>query len=236
MIETETLESVAEENELFPEDVTALRSEMWSKISEAVDLGVFTDKEAAEWEEGFEVCDRLEYMQNLIDIIDKFITSGLEVLEQLEKVLDTELFTPGEKTDAEWRAEILNYQDKHEFVRELGSIVKEVAHYKRQLTKILQSAHLPSAKSRELLQDFIEATADKKEGVVTRAVLETAANQEQSQTAKSQVDELISAQQFATAREILKANHIITPAEYAELVAKIDAAEITQVRCAAQVT
>ncbi len=224
MIETEILEPIIEEDELLPEEVAALRDEMWAKISEALDLGVFTDKEAADWEAGFMACDRLEYMQNLIDIIDDFIASGLEVLEQLEAVLDTELLTPGEKTDAEWRAEILSYQDKRELIGELRTIVKEVARYKQQLVKILRSAHLPPAKSQEFLQNFAEATADKKEGVVTRVAMTAVELNARFPIIQSRIIELLNGSQFGEARAYLSNSHLES-VEYEQLTHKIDLAE-----------
>jgi len=238
MIETETLEPIAEEeieeNELLPAEVAVLRSEMWGKIAEAVALGVFTDKEALEWENGFEACDRLEYMENLIEIVDDFIASGLEVVEQITATLNTDLLTDREKAAWEIKMEMISFEDKRELLHELIGIIKQVTNYRRQLLQLLKTNRVPENKAEELIKNFESTGADKKEGVVTRAALEMIAAQDQRQIVQSQVHNLVSMQQFVAARKILSENQIFTSGEYAELVAEIDAAEITQARQAAQ--
>lgn len=225
-METETLEPIIEEEELLPEEVAELRSAMQAKISEAVALGVFTDKEAKEWEDGFEACDRLEYMENLVEIVDDFISSGLEVIEQITNALNTDLLTDREKAAWEIRMEMLSFQDKCDLLHELIGIIKQVANYKRQLVQLLKTYRVPAERAEALIKTFENTEADKKEGVVTRAAFEVMADQGQSRSAQSQIHMLVSAQQFAAARKILSENQMFTSIEYAELVAEIDAAEI----------
>ncbi|MFH0912560.1 MAG: hypothetical protein V1807_02810 [Patescibacteria group bacterium] len=234
---TETLESIdeeIEEIELLPAEVAVLRAEMQSKIAEAVALGVFTDKEAKEWENGFEACDRLEYMENLVEIVDDFIASGLEVVEQIAVALDTDLLTDREKAAWEIQMEMLSFEDKRELLSELVSIIKQVANYKQQLLQLLKTHSLPVNKAKELIKNFESTEADKKEGVVTRTAFEVIAARDQCQVVQSQVRGLVSTEQFSAARKILSENQIFTSGEYAELVGEIDAAEINQARQLAQ--
>ena len=231
MIETETLESITEEdtNEagLLPGEVSELRSEMWAKISEALALGVFTDKEAADWEAGFEACDQLEYMENLIDIVDDFIASGLAVVEQITDTLNTDLLTDREKSAWETKMDILSFQDKSELLHELSSTIKQVANYKRQLTQLLKTYRVPVEQAEVLMKNFESAEADKKEGIVTRVAVEVMAKSDQNQSIKSRINALVADKQFAIARKILSENKIITSGEYAQLISTIDTAEIS---------
>ena len=227
MIETETFEQETVEEELLPTEVAELRNEMQSKIAEAVALGVFTDKEAADWEEGFEACDKLEYMENLIDIVDDFIASGLEIVEQISNVLDTDLLTDREKAAWETKMDMLSFQDKSELLHELSGIIKQVTNYKRQLTQLLKSYRVPAEQAEVIIHNFEKAEADKKEGIVTRAAVEVMTVRTPGPSVKAQVNALVADKQFTVARKILSENQIITSGEYAQLVSAIDSAEIS---------
>ena len=233
MIETETLNKVDESAEDFSTEAAQLQEAMWEKINYALSLGVFTDSEAKAWQEGFAACDRLEYMENLIDIIDDFIDSGEKVVVELMATLDTDLLTDSEKTEAEWQAEMLCYQDKLDLIKDLKITIKEVAHYRQKLIKILRSAHLPSAKSQEFMQNFAEATADKKEGVVTRAAQMAAELNAVYPTVQSRIVELMSNSQFGEARAFLQ-NSQLEPGKYAQLIQQIDHSEAQYFRTIAQ--
>lgn len=240
MVETETLDPVAEEgieeNELLPVEAAELRNVMQEKIAEAVTLGVFTDKEAQEWENGFEACDRLEYMENLVEIVDDFITSGLEVVEQITDALDTDLLTDQERATWEIKMEMLSFKDKRELLHELVGIIKQVANYKQQLLQLLKTNRVPGNKAEELIKSFESTEADKKEGVVTRAALEVMADRDQDHKIQSQVYNLIFLQQFSAARRILQENQTLSSEEYARLIAEIDAAELIEARRVTQMT
>lgn len=231
--EMEELEE-AEEVEFSSDEASVLYSEMQSKISEALSLGVFTNKEAIDWENGFEACDKLEHMENLIEIVDDFIASGLDVVDKIVDALDTDLLTDTEKSAWETKMDMLSFQDKCDLLHEITSIVRQMSVYKKQLLQIVKTNSLPNKKAEELLENFQDTEADKKEGVVTRAVLEVVSSKGDNKEAQPLIRGLISSQQFASARQILHENKFITPAEYAELVGVIDTAEIVHLQHIAQ--
>lgn len=236
MIGIETLESTTEETELLPDEVAELRSIMQSKIAEAVELRVFTDKEAGEWEAGFEACDRLEYMENLVDIVDDFVISGLEVMEELTASLDTDLLTKQEKIAWQSQAEELSFRDKCELIEDLAIILRDVAQLKRQLAQLLNTKVMSKEKAKELEQQFQVADAPSKEGVVMRAALTATEINPRSQTIAMHIRKLIVGQQFEIARQTLWMNltNGLTNSERSHLASEIDAAEINQARQMAQ--
>jgi len=234
--EPETLESIAEEeSEILPEEVAELQYLMQSKIAEAVALGVFTDKEARAWEEGFEACDRLEYMENLVEMVDDFISSGLEIVEQITATLETDLLNEREKTRWQIQMEMLSFQDKCELLQKLTEILRQVSHYKQQLIQLLKMKRVSPVREEEWLKTFAAAEAEHKEGVVTRAALEVA-DSPQNLDVQSLVSALITAKQFSAARKILSENQLLVYGEYARLMNEVDAAEISQARQLAQST
>lgn len=236
MIGIERSEPIIEEIELLSDEVAELRWVMQAKISEAVTLGVFTDKEAGEWEEGFEACDRLEYMENLVDMVDDFVASGLKIVEEIVASLDTDLLTEQEKMMWQSQAEELSFQDKCELLEDLVVILRDVARLKRQLTQLLNTKVIYKEKAQELEQQFNEAGASAKEGVITRAILVAAEVDFKSQTMATHIRALIEGQQFEVARKTLWLSTInnLTSAERTNLSSEIDAAEIAQTRRLAQ--
>ncbi len=236
MIGTETLESITEETELLPDEVAELSWAMQAKISEAVALGVFTDAEAVAWEEGFEACDQLEHMQNLVDIVDDFVASGLEVMEQISSTLDTDLLTEQEKIILQTQAELLSFPDKCRLVQELSSILSSVANCKQELMQLLRTNQMPDKQVNELVQSFKKADSVEKEAVVTQAMLAAADAKAQHQIVQSRVRTLISTQQFKEARDLLYQTmaNPFTVVACRELMSEIDAAEIAQARQIAQ--
>jgi len=231
----ETSQPTIEENELLPEEAISLRDEMWDKINYALSLGVFTESEAKAWAEGFAACDRLEHMENLIEIIDDFIDSGERVVAELMSTLDTDLLTDSEKTEAEWQAEMLCYQDKWDLIKDLKITIKEVAHYKQKLIKILQISKLPSAESEAWLQKFTETSAGRKEGVVTRAAMAATERNAQYPLVQSRIAELLNINQFGEARTLLYQSQINFD-ERETLMRKIDLSEAHHFRTLAQST
>ena len=231
----EVLEPKIEDNEILTGDeAEELRCAMQAKISEAVALGVFTDAEAEAWEEGFEACDQLEYMQNLIEIVDDFIASGLEVVEQIGGALDTDLLTEQEKTAWQTQAELMSFQDKCELLQELSGILSSVASCKRELMHWLHQ--VPDRQAKELWRSFEDVDSSQKDEVVRRAVQAVADNKIQYQKVQSRVHMLVSGQQFKEARSLLNRTvaDLLTATEYKDLISEIDAAEIAQVRQIAQ--
>lgn len=233
----EVLEPKIEDSEILTGDeAEGLRCAMQAKISEAVELGVFTSKEADEWEEGFEACDRLEYMENLIDIVDDFVISGLEVMKKITASLDTDLLTEQEKMMWQSQAKELSFQDKCELIEDLAVILHDVAQLKHQLTQLLNTKVISSERAQALEQQFNEVSASAKEGVITRAILVAAEVDLKSQTMATHIRALIAGQQFEAARKTLWLATInnLTSAERTNLSLEIDAAEIAQTRRLAQ--
>ncbi|MBU1083209.1 hypothetical protein KKE14_02110 [Patescibacteria group bacterium] len=228
----ETLEPKIEDNEILTGDeAEELRCAMQAKISEAVALGVFTDAEAKIWEDGFEACDQLKYMQNLVEVVDDFIASGLEVVEQISSTLDTDLLTEREKIAWQTQAELLSFPDKCKLVQELSNILSSVSHCKQELMRLLRTNQMPDKQVNELVKSFEKADSVDKEAVVTRAMLFAADAKAQHQVVQARVRVLISTQQFKMARELLYQS---TANSSNDLMSEIDAAEITQVRQAAK--
>ncbi|MFA5966889.1 MAG: hypothetical protein WC805_00010 [Patescibacteria group bacterium] len=232
MIETETFEPEIVEAELLPAEVAELRNEMQSKIAEAVALGVFTGKEAQDWEDGFEACDKLEYMENLLDIIERFVQSGLAVLEQISDTLNTPLLNDKEKCDWQNQAEGSSYEGKLDLVNKLSTILREVSQLKEKLSKLLANPLMRGSVAQEFDKKFVEADSSVKEGVLTRAALAATEIATESRQVTSHVHSLIDTRQFEAARQALwvTAMNILTDTERSRLVSEIDRAEIVHVR------
>jgi len=238
MPETETLEQNIELAETFPEAVAELQSELEDKINDAIILGVFTDAEAEAWRDGFEACQKLEHMDNLVEMIGRFIASGESVLAELQTTLETklsagdkeiELFSDKEKRDAEWQAEMLSYPDKWQLIGDLKKIIAEVKRYHKQLVKILHTAKLSEAEAEVCLQKFAEADADKKEGVITRVAATVVELNVNYPIVQSRIMELLQNGQFGEARVFLHGSQM-KPDEYERLTSKIDLAESNHFR------
>lgn len=225
-------EQAETEKEIEPKDfsteASSLRAEMRAKISEAVSLGVFTNKEASEWESGFDACTELEHMYNLIEIIDDFISSGLEIVEEISDTLNTDLLTSREKATWEMVADRLSYQEKHRLLAELSAILKDVAKNKQQLFKLMQSNKLSLTKAKELINTFADVDADDKIKVVDKAKLEIASEANRRRLIKSQVMVLVAQQQYAEARSHLSdRSSFLESNDYSAMMGMIDRAEIS---------
>lgn len=236
MIQTEKLEPILEEpeeTELLPDAVAELRSEMWDRIREAVDAGVFTDKEGADWESGADACEQIEHLESLLDWIDEYIQSGEKVLHKLQATLETNLLTEDEKQEAQWQGEMLSYQDKLILIESLEITIAEAKHYQKQLVKILQMAHLSTDQTQEVWQKFTEVDANKKAGVVTRAAMTAVELNARFPLVQSRIIELLQGSQFTEARVYLN-NTQLKPSEYEQLTQRIDLAEAQYFRSLAQ--
>ena len=165
IIEAETLE----ENMLLPEDVAVLRAEMYSEISYAVSLGVFTDSEASEWKNGFEACTEISHMENLIDIIDSFVASGLAVVGKIEDLLDSELITEIEKN--QWRnmTESASFDEKKDMIYELKSVIKKIEVLKQKLITTLDKKGIESNQKETLLKKFVASDDISREKIIKKA-------------------------------------------------------------------
>ena len=225
-VEPERIE--AEETEDISGEARLLRRAMQRKISEALALGVFTNKEADDWEAGFDACTELEHMYNLIEIIDDFISSGLDIVEAISDTLNTDLLTTHEKATWEMMADNLSYQEKHRLLAELSAILKDVAKNKQQLFKLMQSNKLSLTKAKELISTFADVEADDKTKVVDRAKLEIANEAKRRHMIKSEVLKLVAQKQYAEARSYLsdRASYLESD-DYSAIMGLVDQAEIS---------
>ncbi|MBU1092138.1 hypothetical protein KJ836_00420 [Patescibacteria group bacterium] len=224
-VEPERTEAEAED---ISGEVASLRGEMHAKISEALSLGVFTDKEARDWEAGFDACTEVEHMYNLIEIIDDFISSGLDIVEAISNTLNTDLLTNREKATWEMMADRLSYQEKYRLLAELAAILKDVAKNKQQLFKLMQSNKLSLTKAKELINTFAGVEADDKIKVVDRAKLEIAGEAKRRQMIKSEVLGLVAQKQYAQARLHLSDRaSFLESDDYSAIMGLVDQAEIS---------
>jgi len=114
-------------DELLPEEVARLRSALWSKLSEAIALGVFRPKDAVDWEAGFEACTQLDYMESLVAIIDGFVAEGVRVAHQIETEIYKPEFSAQDRAEQQARTDAADYHERTEqILPELKRIVAEV--------------------------------------------------------------------------------------------------------------
>ncbi|HCR41879.1 TPA: hypothetical protein DIV45_00720 [Patescibacteria group bacterium] len=209
------------------DEVSLLRRAMHSKITEAVALGVFTDKEAGDWEAGFDACTEVEHMYNLIEIIDDFIASGLDIIDAISDKLNTDLLTSREKATWEMMADRLSYQEKHRLLAELSAILSSVAKNKQQLFKLLQSNKLSLTKAKELINTFADVEADDKTKVVDQAKLTVVNEAGRQRLIRAEVMVYVARQQYAEARTYLSDNSSFLEADnHVAIMGVIDNAEI----------
>jgi hypothetical protein len=160
-----------EDQEALPENMAELRAEMAQKIDYAVSLGVFTDKEAQDWHNGFEACTEVEHMEGLIDIIDDFIDSGWEIVSEIEGVLATGEISETEKNSFLIQMEGMSYDDKVDLAHDLERILNEVSRKKAKLKVVLSQSNIRIPEAALLEQEFGQATLDGKDKVIRQAEL-----------------------------------------------------------------
>ncbi|MFH1088784.1 MAG: hypothetical protein V1719_03000 [Patescibacteria group bacterium] len=229
------VEVTTTETEDIAGEVSSLRRAMHSKISEALALDVFTSKEARDWEDGFDACTEIEHMYNLIEIIDDFISSGLEITGAISDKLNTDLLTNREKATWEMMADRLSYQEKHRLLAELSAILKDVAKNKQQLFKLLQSNKLSLTKAKDLIVTFADVEADGKPKVVNQAKLEIADEAKRRHMIKSEVVALVAQKKYSEARTYLSDHSsFLESDDYSAIMGLVDQAEISHTQAIAR--
>jgi len=163
-MEKETIPSP--EEILLPEEIAILRAEMSSKINEALDLGVFTSKEADLWHQGFEACKRLSHMEGLIDIIDNFVASGLSVVSKIENLLNTQLLNSEDKNQWRDKTDIANYPEKKQIIDELKNIIKEIKLLQTKLLIVITTKNIPDQQQNQIIDKFHSANESDKKDIV----------------------------------------------------------------------
>lgn len=157
------------ENIIQLEDISSLRAEMYDKISHAESLGVFTSKEAQEWENGVDACEEAEHVESLIEIIDSFTDSGLEVMQRIEELATHDLVSSKEGSNLLNQAETSSYQDKIEIIRELNAIIGTTEKSKKSLLEILANKNIVQTIKNRLIAEFHSAATTNKEAVLNKA-------------------------------------------------------------------
>jgi len=157
------------EEVLLPEDVAVLRGEMYAKIGEALSLGVFTQGEARQWKSGFEACTQASHMENLIDIIDDFVNSGLEVISQGEDLLNTDLLNQADKHYWQRHLEEVSFSEKNRIIRSLKSLISDIRKLKDNLIKILDNSAIETSDKDNFITDFKSQEVSQKEGIIKSA-------------------------------------------------------------------
>lgn len=156
-----------QENIIQPEDLSSLRAEMYDKISHAETIGIFTSKEAVEWESGVDACEEAGHIENLIEIIDSFVDSGTEVMQKIEDLANHELVNSKEGHHFVNEAETSSYQVKIRIIGELNILIETTEKLKKSLLKILDNKDIPQTEKNWLIKEFYDAT--NKETVVSKA-------------------------------------------------------------------
>jgi len=157
------------EDVLLPEDMSVLRAEMYSQINDAVSLGVFTKSEANQWKDGFEACTESSHMENLIDVIDDFVASGLAVVGKIENLLDNALISESEKNQWRGTTEDASFDEKQDIVEQLKAVIKKIDSLKYDLITTLDKKQIESNKKAALLKKFISSDISSKENIVKKA-------------------------------------------------------------------
>lgn len=158
------------EEELSPGEVARLRSTLWSKISEAIALGVFQSKDASAWEAGFEACAELEHMEELVAVIDNFVAAGVAVLEQLEKNLDDESLSASDRNLWHTKVDSADYHErKNSLIPELKRLIAEVRSLKSELDNALGREGITDTQKGWFAARFRSASAPEKASVVSDA-------------------------------------------------------------------
>jgi len=160
-----------QENIIQLEDLPSLRAELFDKISHAEELGVFTLKEVRNWEDGANACEEPEHLENLIEIIDSFIDSGLDVMQRIEDLANHEFVNSEEGYRLINEAETSDYHDKIKIIEELNTLIKTVEKQKKGLMEILADKNLPQTEKNQLITEFCNATIHNKEAVLNKARL-----------------------------------------------------------------
>jgi len=155
--------------EALPENMAELRAEMVQKIDYAVSLGVFTNKEAQAWHDGFEACTEVEHMEELISVIDDFIDSGWAIVSEIEDLLVTDEISEGEKSSFLMQMDGMDYQDKIALSHELEVILSEVSRKRAKLKTILIRNDVDKAAATAFEREFGQADIQEKESVIERA-------------------------------------------------------------------
>ncbi len=166
-MEKETISN--SEEILLPEEMAILRAEMYSKINEALFLGVFTSEEANLWRQGFEACKKLAHMESLIDIIDDFVTSGLSIVNKIESLLNTQLLNPEDKNQWRSKTDMADYSEKKQIISELKNIIKEIKSLQVKLLAAITVKNLSGQRQNQIIDKFCSASESDKKSVVQEA-------------------------------------------------------------------
>ncbi|MDD5606121.1 MAG: hypothetical protein PHR51_02275 [Patescibacteria group bacterium] len=239
----ETIEfTTPEKYEALPELVAELRTEMQAKIVYALSLGVFTGEEAELWQDSFEQCTEIEHMENLVEIIDRFIDSGWEVVSEIEELLATGEINDQDRRQFLAKMDMLSYQEKLDLLRELEWVLNEVSRKKARLTLILSQNKVARPKAVVLEQEFDKAALAEKDTVLERAAVVAKkgrpAPEGKTNDLVRLLDSYIQSGTVALARQMLEKNFPdnLTYLDYVRFDARINQLEVQQKQCDVRAT
>jgi len=202
-----------------------------------VSLGVFTADEARQWEAGFEACTKIEHMEELVDIIDNFIDSGLEVMDKIDTVLTGDAFTSTERIQWRSEAEWLTFRGMQLLLDRLFEISSSAEQLRHQLVSFLAaSRYITHERAEELWGKFHTAEVEQKPKVLDDAVqLELSSMtdyQRLSRATQARIRQLISEGSFSNAETALGTAlpKAINLSEYTALRRELDEARIQETR------
>lgn len=116
-----------EELELNWQEADAYRHKLFAKLDDLIAEGIFTASEAQPWFAGAEACGgHAEWVQELIDYLeDKYEPAGEVVLDEIETLLESPLFTRTEAAIWWAYATKASYQEKLSLIGRLTITMKQ---------------------------------------------------------------------------------------------------------------